>query len=63
MLDETLADLNNKKISIGWKLKESGMPTATPQIVTTTSRLVAVPADSGPIRNPNVSNINKNPAP
>lgn len=63
MLDETLADLTNKKISIGWKLKESPMPTTTSQNVTTTSRLVAVPAESGPIRNRNVSNVNRNPAP
>ena len=72
MLEETSADLNNKKISIGWKLKESEVPIITsqaPQPVTTTTRLVAVPAGSQPsaIRNPpnlnNVRNVNNNPAP
>lgn len=63
ILGETIADLNNKKISMGWKLKESGMPTVTSQNVTTTSQLVAVPAGREPINNRNVPNTNRIPAP
>ena len=75
LLEETLADLNNKKISIGWKLKDSEIPDpASPPVsaatpTSTTTRLVAVPAGSQPsaIRNPpnlnNTRNVNNNPAP
>ena len=73
MLEKTLDELKNKKISIGWRLKESEVPiiaSQTSQPVTTTTRLVAVPSGSQPsvIRNPpnlnnNVRNVNNNPAP
>jgi hypothetical protein len=61
MLEETLPDLNNKKISIGWKLKESGMPGIPYQTVTTTTRVVGVPSGSRPTNNRGVSNANSNP--
>src|SRR4030095_9972641 len=56
MLESSVTELNNKKISIGWKLQESEMPgnnTAQPvssssQPVSTTSTLVGVPAGSRP---------------
>ena len=74
MLEKTLGELNNKKISIGWGLKESEVPVVTSQpsqaVATTTTRVVGVPAGSQPssIRNPpnlnnNVRNVNNNPAP
>lgn len=73
MLEKTLGELNNKKISIGWRLKESEVTiiaSQTSQPVTTTTRLVAVPSGSQSpvIRNPpnlnnNVRNVNNNPAP
>ena len=56
MLESSATELNNKKISIGWKLHESEMPgnnTAQPistssQPVSTSTRLVGVPAGSRP---------------
>lgn len=54
MLGESLADLNNKKISIGWKLKENSMPANNPPPVRTTSRIVAVPAGTRPPLDRNV---------
>ena len=62
MLEGSVNELNNKKISIGWKLRESEMPNSSTvqssstssQTVSTTSRLVAVPAGSGPPGNRNV---------
>jgi hypothetical protein len=60
MLESSPAELNNKKISIGWKLHESEIPsnnTAQPaptssQSVSTSTRLVGVPAGSRPSANP-----------
>lgn len=59
MLESSVTELNNKKISIGWKLQESEMPSNnTAQPVSTSSgtstRLVGVPAGTGPPNNRNV---------
>ena len=56
MLESSLTELNNKKISIGWKLHESEMPgnnaaqpaSTSSQTVSTSTRLVGVPAGSRP---------------
>lgn len=72
MLEETVAELKNKKISIGWKLEQSEIPvmmnqtaTSSPRVVT---QVVSVPAGtrpsgnrSGPNVNNNVSSVNNNP--
>lgn len=64
MLAETLTDLNDRKISIGWKLKEDAMPASNNPTVRTTSRIVAVPAGSRPALDRNVgSNNNYNTLP
>jgi hypothetical protein len=63
MLEETLADLNKKKISIGWKLKENEMPGNNTTPVRTTSTIVAVPAGSRPPANRNVGLDQKNTLP
>ena len=63
MLEETLADLNNKKIGIGWKLKESAMPITPSQNVTTTSRIVGVPAGTRPPLDRNVGSNQNNRLP
>lgn len=72
MLEGSVNELNNKKISIGWKLQESELSNnVTPQSsftssqpVSTTSRLVAVPAGSAPPGNRNVgSGRNSTPSP
>ncbi|HET9745431.1 MAG TPA: hypothetical protein VFP97_06960 [Chitinophagaceae bacterium] len=63
MLEETVADLNTKKISIGWKLQESELPSITSQHVptTTTTRQVGVPAGTRPSgSSQGVSNANSN---
>ena len=60
IFEENLSELNNKKISIGWKIEENkttSNTTAQPinnptQSVSTTSRLVGVPAGSRPPSNP-----------
>jgi hypothetical protein len=56
MLESSLTELNNKKISIGWKLKENDMTSDNVTPVSTTSRVVAVqvPAGSRPPNNRNV---------
>ena len=55
ILESSVIELNNKKISIGWKLQGSEMPSNnTPQPVSTSSRLVGVPAGSRPSNNRNV---------
>jgi len=56
MLESSLTELNNKKISIGWKLHESEIPSnntaqsasTSSQPVSTSTRLVGVPAGSRP---------------
>ena len=72
MLEGSVNELNNKKISIGWKLQDGeilnndiGQPSSTSsRPVTTTSRLVAVPAGSAPPGNRNVgSGRNSAPTP
>lgn len=63
MLEETVADLNTKKISIGWKLQESEMHSNTSQNVPTTTitRLVGVPSGTRPSAgNRSTSNVNNN---
>ena len=72
MLEETVAELNNKRISIGWKLEQSEIPVMTNQTTTSSPRVVtqvvSVPAGtrpsgnrSGPNLNTNVSSINNTP--
>lgn len=52
MLNSTADELNNKKISIGWKINEGEqMPANAAQPVSSTSRIVAVPAGSRPSNN------------
>ena len=64
MLESSVTELNNKKISVGWKLKENEMTTtSTTQSVSTTSRLVAVPAGSRPPNNRNVGSGQNNTPP
>ena len=68
MLEEKVADLNNKKISIGWKVNENTTPPNTTQTVPTpvgtTTRLVGVPAGTRPpVNTRTVSNVNNSPAP
>ena len=61
MLEATVADLNNKKISIGWKLEQSEMPPATSQTVTRTStELVGLRGTTRP-GNRNASAVNNVP--
>jgi len=65
MLEASVTELNNKKISIGWKLQESEIPgnnttqpaSASSQTVSTTTRLVGVPAGSRP---PTTNPANRN---
>jgi len=55
MLEGSIAELNNKKISVGWKIHEGdGMEGNTNQPVTTTSRVVAVNSNGRPPSNRNV---------
>ena len=62
MLESSLSELNNKKISIGWKLHESEMPgnntvqpaSTSSQTASTSTRLVGVPAGSRPPPTPPV---------
>jgi len=60
MLEKNLADLNNKTISIGWKIKQNEMPAVSSQPASTTSRLVSAPSGTRPSSNRNVSNVNSN---
>ena len=56
IIENDLSELNNKKISIGWKIEENKMPSSntiqssnnTTQSVSTSTRLVGVPAGSKP---------------
>ena len=56
LIEKDLSELNNKKISIGWKIEENKMPPSntiqssnnTTQPVSTSTRLVGVPAGSKP---------------
>ena len=58
MLASSVTELNNKKISIGWKLKESEMMSSnTAQPVSSTSRVVTVVAPAGSTRPPNNRNV------
>jgi hypothetical protein len=70
MLEGSVTELNNKKISIGWKLKENGMTSnnndqslSSPSqpVSTTTTRLVAVPAGSRPTTTPPIRNSTTTP--
>jgi len=62
MLESSPTELNNKKISIGWKLHESEMPgnntvqpaSTSSQTASTSTRLVGVPAGSRPPPTPPV---------
>jgi hypothetical protein len=56
MLESTITELNNKKLSIGWKLKENDMTSDNGTPVSSTSRLVAVQAPAGS-RPPNNRNV------
>lgn len=47
MLENSVTELNNKKISIGWKLKENDMTRDNDTPVSTTSRVVAVQVPAG----------------
>jgi len=67
MLESSVTELNNKKISIGWKLKEDEMTSnntgqsASSQPVSTTTRLVAVPAGTAPAGSrPPTTSTNRN---
>lgn len=64
IVEETVADLKNKKISIGWNVTESATPAVTtPTVTNTTTRLVGVPAGTRPpTSNRSVTNVNNNPA-
>jgi hypothetical protein len=64
MFESSVDELNNKKISIGWKLKENDMAGNSVTSVSTTSRVVAVqaPAGSRPLNNRNVG-LTQNSAP
>jgi hypothetical protein len=42
ILEKSIAELNNKKISIGWKIEEPDITSNSSQPVSTTSRVVAV---------------------
>jgi hypothetical protein len=54
ILNGTLQELNNKTISIGWKINEGEqMPGNSVQPVSSTSRVVSVPAGSRPSTNRN----------
>jgi hypothetical protein len=60
MLEGSLDQLNNKKISVGWKINEAYSNAAQP--ATTTSQLVAVPSSAGrPPANRNVGLTQTNP--
>ena len=64
MLESSVTELNNKKISIGWKLKDNEVTSDNATPVTSTSRIVTVvaPAGSRPPVNRNVgSGQNKTP--
>jgi hypothetical protein len=62
IIEEDLSELNNKKISIGWKIEENKTTSSnaaqpsnnTAQPVSTSSRLVGVPAGSRPPPTPPV---------
>src|SRR4030095_130857 len=64
MFESSVAELNNKKISIGWKLKENDMAGNSGTPVSTNFTLVAVqaPAGSRPPNNRNVG-LTQNSAP
>ena len=64
MLEGSMAELNNKKISVGWKINEAdAMNSNTTQPVAVTSELVGVPAGSRPPANRNVGSTQKDPFP
>ena len=60
IIEEDLSELNNKKISVGWKIEENKMPSDnmaqpsnnTTQPISTSTRLVGVPAGSKPPPSP-----------
>jgi len=65
MLEGSLAELNNKKISVGWKINEEDGMTNTAQPVSGTPRLVGVQTTNTtrPPSNRNVSSTQSNPFP
>ena len=65
MLEGSLAELNNKKISIGWKINELDvMNSNSTQPANVTSRVAAVPSGSRPPDNRNAGlSGNSNPVP
>ena len=67
MFESSVAELNNKKISIGWKLKENDITSSSVTPVSTTSRVVTVvvpaPAGSRPTNNRNVRSGQNNTPP
>src|SRR5688572_619459 len=70
MLEESIAELNNKKISVGWKINEADAINSstnensnTRQPVSTTTRLVAVPAGTRPVISPTTGSGRANPTP
>jgi hypothetical protein len=64
MLESSVTELSNKKISIGWNLKENDITSNSVTPVSTTSRVVAVaPAGSRPLNNRNVGLTQNNTPP
>jgi hypothetical protein len=67
MLESSVTELNNKKISIGWKMKENEMTSDNVPPVSSSSRvvtvLVPVPAGSRPPNNRNVGSGQSNTPP
>jgi len=70
MLEGSMTELNNKKISIGWKINEADAISSntnqnsnTRQPVSTTTRLVGVPAGTRPVISPTTGSGRANPAP
>jgi len=69
MLEGSMTELNNKKISIGWKINEADASNNTAynnntsQPVSTITRVVGVPAGTGPVASRNPPARQTNPAP
>ena len=61
MLENNLADLNNKKISIGWELKEYEMPASNNNAQRTETRLVGVSSSGNRTVSRPISNSNNTP--
>jgi hypothetical protein len=65
MFESSVTELNNKKISIGWKLKENEMTSDNVTPVSSSSRIVTVqvPAGGRPPNNRNVGSSQDNTLP